>query len=280
MTEVHLAVSVIEVTGTGDPRLSDYRNIPDPELLRSRGLFIAEGRHVVRRLLASPRFRVRSLLLTPSARAGLADILPGVPGVPVFVVSQEAMRAIAGVNIHRGCLAAGERPEPSRWQDVVAGATRVVVLEGVANADNVGGIFRNAAAFGVDAVLLGPSCADPLYRKAIRTSMAAALQVPFAPMTDWPGDLLKLKARGFRLWALAPHSSGSALRDAVAQRFSAARRIALLVGHENDGLSAAALEAADARVRIPMAAGVDSLNVATAAAIALYELAQSLERRA
>jgi tRNA G18 (ribose-2'-O)-methylase SpoU len=269
MTEVHLAVPVFEVTGTDDPRLSDYRNIPDPDLLRTRGLFIAEGRHVVRRLLASRRFRVRSLLLTPAAQAGLADLLSTVPGVAAFVVSQEAMNAIAGFNIHRGCLAAGQRLPPARWEDLAAGATRLVVLERVSNADNVGGIFRNAAAFGVDAVLLGPSCADPLYRKAIRTSMGAALQVPFAAMEDWPKDLSNLRALGFGLWALTPSSEARLLRHAEPPA-----RLAWLVGHEGEGLSEAALAHADARVRIQMAEGIDSLNVATAAAIALYETAQ------
>ncbi len=272
MTEVHLAVPIFEVTGTGDPRLSDYRNIPDPDLLRSRGLFIAEGRQVVRRLLAVPRFRVRSLLLTPAARAGLADLLLQVADVPVFVVTRDAMNAIAGFNIHRGCLAAGERPAPARWEDLAAAARRLVVLEGVGNADNVGGIFRNAAAFGVDAVLLGPSCADPLYRKAIRTSMGAALQVPFASMDDWPVDLSRLKELGFGLWALTPSVDARLLPHAEPPA-----RLAWLVGHEGEGLSPAALEAADLRVRIPIAKGLDSLNVASAVAIALYESARRPE---
>jgi tRNA G18 (ribose-2'-O)-methylase SpoU len=280
MPEVHLAVPVVEVTGTGDPRLADYRNVPDPDLLRSRGLFIAEGRHVVRRLLASPRFRTRSLLLTPAALAGLAGV-PLAPDLPVFVVSQEAMNAVTGFNMHRGCLAAGERPAPVPWEAAAAGARLVVVLERVANADNVGSIFRNAAAFGAGAVLLGPACADPLYRKAIRTSMGAALQVPFAWMEDWPGDLARLKASGFGLWALSPDRQAVPLRDAVAQHrlvaqpVSAADRIALLAGHEGEGLSDGALAAADVLVRIPMARGVDSLNVATAAAIALYAITAS-----
>jgi tRNA G18 (ribose-2'-O)-methylase SpoU len=267
-------VPVVEVTGTGDPRLADYWTIPDPDLLRSRGLFVAEGRHVVRRLLASTRFRTRSLLLTPAAHRGLTDVLPLVPDIPVFVVSQEAMNTVAGFNIHRGCLAAGERPPAQKWELVAAGARVVVALERVANADNVGGIFRNAAAFGADAVLLGPGCADPLYRKAIRTSMGAALQVPFAAMDDWPADLRRLGALGFGLWALSPARDALPLRDVVAQRVSAAERIVLLVGHEGEGLSPAALEAADVRVRIPMSGGVDSLNVAASAAIALYELTQ------
>ena len=273
MLEVHLAVPVFEVTGTDDPRLADYRNVPDPDLLRSRGLFIAEGRHVVRRLLTSTRFRTRSLLLTPAARLGLADVLSSAPSLPVFVVSQEAMNSVTGFNIHRGCLAAGERPAPARWEDVAAGAARLVVAEQVANADNVGGIFRNAAAFGAGGVLLGPACADPLYRKAIRTSMGATLQAPFAAMEDWPADLSRLKALGFGLWALTPSADARPLwhEDPPA-------RVALLVGHEGEGLSEAALAAADVRARIPMAEGADSLNVATAVAVALYEITASTSR--
>jgi tRNA G18 (ribose-2'-O)-methylase SpoU len=260
---------VIHVASLSDPRIEDYRNVPDPELLRSRGIFIAEGRHVVRRLLTESRFTTRSILLTPSAQESLSDLLSRYEGIPTFVVTQDAMNAITGFNIHRGCLAIGERlPLPS-WEWLAGGARLLVVLEHVSNADNVGAIFRNAAAFGVDAVLLGPSCADPLYRKAIRTSMGAALRLPFARMEDWPGALHRLRAQGVRLIALTPSADARAL-EAGRQPI----RTAVLVGHEGQGLSDAALSAADVRVRIPMAAGVDSLNVATATAIALYAMAE------
>ena len=260
-------MGIVHVASLDDPRLEDYRNVPDPELLRRRGVFVAEGRHVVRRLLTESRYTARSLLLTPAAADGLADLSSRLDGVPVFVVSQAAMNAITGFNIHRGCLAIGERPPLPPWQSLARDARRLVVLERVSNADNVGGIFRNAAAFGVDAVLLGPSCTDPLYRKAIRTSMGAALRLPFAAMEDWPLDLHRLKAQGFRLMALTPSADARALDD-----IDASTATALLVGHEGTGLSDDALAAADVRVRIPMAPGVDSLNVATAAAIALYAL--------
>ena len=263
---------IIPVADLSDPRLDDYRNVPDPELLRARGLFIAEGRHVVRRLLAAPRFRTRSMLLTAAAAQALADTVDTARSLPIYVVSQEAMNTITGFNIHRGCLAVGERPEAAAWPEAVRDASLVVVLERISNADNVGGIFRNAAAFGAGAVLLGPACADPLYRKAIRTSMAAALTVPFAPMHDWPGDLVRLRAGGFTLLALTPSPSAPTLRQAIA--VGQPVRAAILVGHEGDGLSADGLNAADAHVRIPMANGVDSLNVAAATAIALYELSQ------
>ncbi len=263
---------IIPLADVADPRLDDYHDVPDPELLRSRGIFIAEGRHIVRRLLTSTRFRTRSLLLTPAAQEGLADVLPQ-RELPVFVVSQSAMNTITGFNIHRGCLAVGERPQAARWKDLVHDAARLVILERVSNADNVGGIFRNAAAFGVDAVLLGPGCTDPLYRKAIRTSMGAALRVPFAAMRDWPADLAALKASGFTLLALTPAPGALSIGD-----MSAGGRTALMVGHEGEGLSAPAISAADRRVRIPMAPGIDSLNAATAVAIALYEMSRRQNR--
>jgi tRNA G18 (ribose-2'-O)-methylase SpoU len=258
---------IVHVASIDDPCLNDYRNVPDPELLRSHGVFVAEGRHVVRRLLTQSRYKTRSLLLTPAAAESLADLLPRLDTIPVFTVSQEAMNAITGFNIHRGCLAIGERLPLPAWTSLARGARRLVVLEHVSNADNVGGIFRNAAAFGVDAVLLGPSCTDPLYRKAIRTSMGAALQIPFATIDEWPDDLRRLRAGGLHLVALTPAPEAQAI-----EALGPPDRAALLMGHEGHGLSAAALALADLRVRIPMAAGIDSLNVATAAAIALYAL--------
>jgi tRNA G18 (ribose-2'-O)-methylase SpoU len=180
------------------------------------------------------------------------------------------MNGITGFNIHRGCLAIGERPGPRHPQDVIRDTTRLVVLERIANADNVGGIFRNAAAFAADAVLLGPGCTDPLYRKAIRTSMGAALTVPFAVATEWPALLDDLRAAGVSVIGLTPASSAAPLQECAGQLRG--RRAAVVVGHEGDGLSVAALTACDHHVRIPMAPRVDSLNVATAVALALYEL--------
>lgn len=258
---------LVPVADAGDARIDDYRNVPDPELLRTRGLFVAEGRHVVRRLLTASRFQARSLLLTPAALDGLRDLLASHDGVPVYVVSQEVLNTITGFNIHRGCLALGERRPLPEWREVAAGASRLLVLERVANADNVGGIFRNAAAFGA-AVLLGPACTDPLYRKAIRTSMGAALQVPFASLASWPDDLRALRADGFTLVALTPAADAQPLPTIARPR----DRLAVLLGHEGTGLSPDALQAADLHVRIPMMPGVDSLNIATAAAIALYAL--------
>jgi tRNA G18 (ribose-2'-O)-methylase SpoU len=260
---------LIYVDEIADPRLAPYRNVPDPELLRERGIFIAEGRLVVARLLSQAALRTRSVLVTQSACDALSDLFDRMPELPVYVVTQRTMNQITGFNIHRGCLAVGERPPARSWREVAAGASLLAVLERVSNADNVGGIFRSAAAFGAPAVLLGPACADPLYRKAIRTSMGAALRLPFASMPEWPEDLARLKAAGFRLVALTPRADAVPLSEIGHMANGAA---ALLVGHEGDGLSAEALAVADVRARIPMAAGTDSLNAATAAAIALYEL--------
>lgn len=261
---------IVPISDPADPRLDDYRSIPDPALIARHGLFVAEGRLVVRRLLTESAYAARSLLLTDTALAALRDLIAARPGLPAFVVPQEIVQHITGFNIHRGCLAIGEHPPRRRWNDVVRDADRVVVLERIGNPDNIGGIFRAAAAFGVGAVLLGPGCSEPLYRKAIRTSAGAALVVPFAEDVEWPGVLTELRAAGVSAVALTPAAHAAPLKQcATALR---GRRVAVLVGHEGDGLSAAALAACGCHARIPMAPGVDSLNVVTAAAIALYEL--------
>ena len=260
------------IADSTDPRLDDYRSIPDPELLRSRGIFIAEGRLVARRLLTKSAYTTRSVMVTEAARASLADVLDARSDVPVYVVSSSLMQDISGFNIHRGCLAVGERPRPTTWQQVVAGGRTVVVLERVANADNVGGIFRNVAAFGADAVLLDDASADPLYRKAIRTSMAATLLVPFARVDGCNSILRELAAAGFATVALTPVASAPTIHstvDAVGPR-----PVALALGHEGEGLTTAALEACEFRARVPIASTVDSLNVSAAAAIVLYAFGQ------
>jgi tRNA G18 (ribose-2'-O)-methylase SpoU len=263
-----MAVFVVE--SPTDSRLDAYRNVPDPELLCSRGVFVAEGRLVVRRLLTESGYVTRSVMVTGSAHAALADALAARPEVPVYVVPLSTMNDVAGFNIHRGCLAIGERPAAARWQDAVGGQRTVVVLERVANADNVGGIFRNAAAFGGGAVLLDPMSTDPLYRKAIRTSMGAALLVPFARVDAAAAVLRELRAGGFATIAMTPAASASTIRST--REAVGGRPVAIALGHEGDGLSVAAQEACEHRARIPIASTVDSLNVAAAAAIALYEL--------
>jgi tRNA G18 (ribose-2'-O)-methylase SpoU len=263
-------VPAIPIAAIDDPRLRDYRNVPDADLLQRDGLFVAEGRLVVERLLTHPTLTTRSVLVTETAFRALGGVLAHRAEVPVFVAPPALVQGITGFNIHRGCLAIGERPRMEPWPHVVQHARRLVILERVANADNMGAVFRNAAALGGDAVLLGPSCVDPLYRKAIRTSMGAALIVPYAHAVSWPGDLAGLRARGFGLVGLTP-SGGRTLRD-VAAALPRDPLVAILLGHEGEGLSVEALDACDHRAAIPMTLGVDSLNVATAAAIALYEI--------
>ncbi len=284
-----------------DPRVADYRHVPDPELLRRGEIFVAEGRLVVRALLADSPFVTRSLLVTETALEALHDVIePRLGDLPVYVVTQGAIQHLTGFNIHRGCLAIGERPAPVVLEEFLETVRRdtaigqawgkapalpepqtrrfaprpagspLVVLEQIVNADNVGGIFRNAAAFGAAAAVLGPNCCDPLYRKSIRTSMGAVLRVPFVGAGDWPSALRRLREAGFTVVALTPRPDALSIEEFV----PGGRSLALLAGSEGGGLSAAALDAADVAIRIPMATGVDSLNVATAVGIALHRLAE------
>jgi tRNA G18 (ribose-2'-O)-methylase SpoU len=271
-------VPVLSIDDAGDPRLADYRGIPEPELARTRGVFVAEGRLVVRRLLSS-RFTTRSVLVTPSVLDTVKADLESHPCLPVFVVPQSLMNAVAGFNIHRGCLAIGERPAPESWEGLVRSRRsldrprNLVALERVGNADNVGATFRAAAAFGAGGVLLDPSCADPLYRKTIRTSMGAALQVPFATEVPLIEALAHLRDDGWSTVGLTPDASAPPARDVFA-RVSRDRAV-LVLGHEGDGLTTATAAACTHVARIPMTTDVDSLNVAMAAGIALYEWRQA-----
>jgi tRNA G18 (ribose-2'-O)-methylase SpoU len=268
---------VVRISGPDDPRVEAYRSVTDSDLIRARGLFVAEGRLVVERLIAEGRYDIRSLLLSETARRALEPALGALePSVPIYVCEAADFRGIAGYDVHRGCLALSSRPSPPVIDDLLATARLVVVLEGVTNADNVGGVFRNAAAFDVDAVLLDAASCDPLYRKAIRTSMAAALHVPFARLTnhadEWPAALAGLKARGFTIAAFTPAAAGRDLDELAASLDSL--RLALLFGSEGPGLGAASEAAADHRVCIPTNPRVDSLNLAVAAGIALHRLSR------
>lgn len=266
-------MAVEPIQSVDDPRVDAFRAVRDGELVRSRGLFVAEGRLVVRRVLEDPRFRPHSVLVTPTAQADLSAALASLdPEVPVLIAAQADLAAIAGYDVHRGCLALVHRPPTASIEDLTASANLLLVVEAVANADNVGSIFRNAAAFGAGGVLLSPSCCDPLYRKAIRTSMGAALRVPFARARDeeWPEVLLRVRRARFTLVALTPREPSETL-DAFSAR-PRLEKIALIVGAEGAGLTPAVESAADCRVRIPISGDVDSLNVASATAIALYQL--------
>ena len=261
-------MQAIRIGSPDDERLTVFRNVPDPQLLQRLGLFVAEGRLVVARLLAS-RLETRALLVTDAALASLTSVLVD-RTFPVYVVPQSVMSGVTGFNFHRGCLAVGVRPPARDWREVIRDARRLVILERIGNVDNVGSIFRTAAALGVDGVLLQTDCADPLYRKAIRTSMAATLTLPFSHAHAWPDTLTQLANAGWTVAALTPAIDAMPLRDFVS---AGASRIALVVGHEGEGLTRGALEACTHRVRIPTHAAVDSLNVAAAAAIAMYEVA-------
>jgi tRNA G18 (ribose-2'-O)-methylase SpoU len=276
------------IDGPDDPRVAAFRDVPDSERLLSQGLFVAEGRLIVRRVVEDPRYRVRAVLVNEASRRELAPVFEkGAADVPVFVGEREAFLGLTGYDLHRGCLALVERPPaltpldvlatsvpgatsvPPQGTEVAAGGT-VLILEGVSNADNVGGVFRNAAAFGARGVLLSPSCCDPLYRKAIRTSMGAVFRVPFARLDDWPEALALVRTAGFTIAALTPRAPSETL-EAFAAR-PRPSRLAFLAGTEGAGLTPTAEAAADRRVRIAIDESVDSLNVAVAVGIALYAL--------
>ena len=262
---------VERVTRADDPRVAAYRGLRDGDLLRSCGLFVAEGRLVVRRVLEDSRYRVQSVLVNDAALRDLELAMVTLDSaVPIFVCAADQMADIAGYDVHRGCLALVHRLPPASVDALILAATTLVVLEGVGNADNVGGVFRNAAAFGVDGVLLSPACCDPLYRKAIRTAMAATLRVPFARAAedDWPGTLARVKAAGFTIVALTPRKPSETLQQFASR--PRPTRLAVMVGTEGAGLTPEAEAAADHRVRIPIAGDIDSLNLAVATGIALY----------
>ena len=255
-----------------DPRLADYTHLREPSrrmgLERERGIFTVEGRLSLEALVDSP-YEIRSVLVSSAYAPRLGDLVPD--DVPVLVVPARSIEAISGVHFHRGVLAVASRPVLPPVADLVRGASRVLVLEAVNDHENIGSLFRNAAAFGVDGVVLDPTCADPLYRRSTRVSLGHVLRVPFARVEPggWPGALAALRKDGLEVLALTPDPDADPIGDIAA---APPRRVALMVGAEGPGLTEAAMAAAGRRIRIPMAAGVDSVNVATAAAIALSAL--------
>jgi len=263
-------MAVEEIADLDDPRLADYVHLREPSrrmhLERERGIFTVEGRLSIEMLLAS-RYEVRSLLVATEHVGRVASMLH--TEVPIFSMPAAAMEEVTGVHFHRGVLAVAERPELPSVAELVADAGRVVVLEAVNDHENIGALFRNAAAFGVDAVVLDPTTTDPLYRRSTRVSLGHVLTVPFARAAAWPDAVDELRGLGFVTVALTPSPDAEPLGRLVADP---PERVALLLGAEGPGLTDAALATVDRRVRIPMAAGVDSVNVATAAAIALSAL--------
>jgi tRNA G18 (ribose-2'-O)-methylase SpoU len=249
--------------------IDDYRIVADHAALERAGLFVAEGRLVVERLLEDARYRVHSVLVTPAAAAAMGAVLARHPDVAVLVSEPADVEQITGVNFHRGCLALAHRQRAQIPIDQLAAHARILGIEGVGNPDNIGGLFRSALALGVDAVLLDSTAGDPLYRKATRTSMAATLRVPYSRAIDLSETLAQLRTRGFRVVALTPDPSTTAIDEVELDR---AVRLVVLVGSESGGLSDAAFAQSDLRVRIPVDPRADSLNVVAAASIALHAL--------
>jgi tRNA G18 (ribose-2'-O)-methylase SpoU len=256
-----------------DPRLADYTSLTDVELRRRRepaeGLFIAEGEKVIRRAGAAG-YGMRSMLLSAKWVDAMSEVIAATDA-PVYVVEPALAERVTGYHVHRGALASMARlplPEPA---ELLAGARRVVVMEAVNDHTNIGAIFRSAAALGMDAVLLSPDCADPLYRRSVKVSMGAVFAVPYARLHSWPADLhTVVRAAGFHLLALTPAPDAVDLTT-----FRPPPRLALLLGAEGSGLTPRAQAAATTRARIPMSHAIDSLNVGAAAAIAFYATSPS-----
>lgn len=266
-------MTVIRLSSADDPRLDDYRNLTDVNLRRAveprEGLYMAEGSKVIERALAAGH-KPRSMLLSEKwLEPTLGALGERADGLTVYVAPEEALAKVTGYAVHRGALAAMQRPPLPSVAEVLAQARTVVVLDGLVDHTNVGAIFRSVAGLGADAVLISPTCADPLYRRSVKVSMGTVFQVPWTRVAPWPEGLDELRDEGFVVAALAL-SEGAVPLDAFARERPA--KVALVLGAEGDGLAPAVQNAADAVVTIPMAGGVDSLNVAAASAVALWAL--------
>jgi len=256
----------------GDPRLADYTSLTDVALRRVRepaeGLFMAESTQVIRRALAAGH-RLRSVLTAPRWLPEMPDVLDAAAGqgAPVLVAEEPLLTRITGFHLHRGALAAMHRPPLVPVAAVLAGARRAVVLEDLVDHTNVGAVFRSAAALGVQAVLVTPRCADPLYRRSVRVSMGTVFAVPWTRIAPWPAALAEVRAAGFTVAALGVRPGAVPLDEVAA---APPERLCWVLGTEGDGLSPPALAATDVTVAIPMTGGVDSLNAAAAAAVAFW----------
>ena len=263
---------LVEIEAADDPRLADYRDLRDVELRKhleaEHGLFIAEGEKVVRRAVEGGH-TPRSFLMAPRWLEGLAEVLAA-SDAPCYVVSEALAEQVTGFHVHRGALASLERRPLPTLDDVLDGARTVLVLEEIVDHTNVGAIFRSGAALGVDAVVLTPRCADPLYRRSVKVAMGAVFALPWTRLPDWYDALPALAERGFTTVALTLAPDAVAVEEAVA----GVDRLALVLGSEGHGLSPRWEQAADRRASIPMAAGIDSLNVAAATAVACYVAAR------
>ncbi|MGP1347264.1 MAG: TrmH family RNA methyltransferase [Phycisphaerales bacterium] len=280
----------ITIDDPNDPRLDPFRSLRDADIARHHNLFLIEGRFAVHAMLSASRYTPHAILLTPSAwHAMRCDIIEPAapPSLPIYLIDREHMQQLTGFDMHRGCIAAAHRPAaPPTPDDILRESTAsnphspILILEDLANHDNIGGIFRSAAALGAGAILTSPRCCDPLYRKAVRVSMATVLRIPFATVTPWPDALPELAQR-HNLLPIALCTDPDArpaehLDHIAAQARASARRIALILGAEGPGLSARARALATERIRIRMDPTVDSLNVVVAAAIALHRIAHAV----
>lgn len=267
---------VVEIADPDDPRIADYRHLTDVEL-RTRvespaGLFIAEGYLVIEKVIERG-LRIRSALVEPRRVDRLLGILEsaGLDTV-IYCAPHQVLESITGYRVHRGVLACVDRPDVMTVDDLINRTGDLIALEGLVDPTNVGLALRSAAALGIEAAIVSPDCADPFYRRAVRTSMGASLTLPLARSHDWPGDLDRLRAGGYHVMALSPDPAGLALEQAVDRARTRAHRILALFGTEGDGLRPDTLDRVDQRVFIPMAAGIDSLNVAAAVAVVAYAL--------
>ncbi|WP_042404597.1 TrmH family RNA methyltransferase [Streptacidiphilus carbonis] len=264
---------LITIDDPQDPRLRDYVALTDVELRRRRepeeGLFIAEGEKVIRRARLAG-YRMRSMLLSSKWIDVMRDVIDEVPA-PVYAVAPELAEQVTGYHVHRGALASMQRKPLADAAELLTTARRIAVLEGIVDHTNIGAVYRSAAALGMDAILLSPDCADPLYRRAVKVSMGTVFSVPYAVLDPWPRSLETLREAGFSLLALTPHGDSGPLNEVSPKLLG---RCAVMLGSEGHGLSTEALRAADAWVRIPMSHDVDSLNIAAAAAVSFYALSQ------
>jgi tRNA G18 (ribose-2'-O)-methylase SpoU len=263
----------LAVTDSGDPRLADYVRLREVSLRRhleaEQGLFIAEGAKVIRRAIEAG-YRPRSFLLAERWLDGLYDVFTRWPAVPVYVVTEDVAEQVTGFHVHRGALASLQREQRHSVEEILA-LQRLVVLEDIVDHTNVGAILRNAAGLGWDGALLSPRAADPLYRRSIKVSMGAVFSLPWARLEDWGAAPQLLSAAGFLTVALSLAPDAVEVRQ-LASSLTPQTRIALMFGTEGSGLSKRWSDGATVRSRIPMSAGIDSLNVAAAAAIACYSL--------
>jgi tRNA G18 (ribose-2'-O)-methylase SpoU len=264
-------VELLPVTDPDDRRLDDYRGLTDTALRAlsepSGGLYIAESTKVIARAVGAGH-RPRSVLVQERRVEDIRAIV-GDLDVPVYVVPDEVAEAVTGFAVHRGTIASMHRPALPTVREVLEGASLVLILENIGDHTNVGAAFRAAAGLGADAVLVSPGGADPLYRRSVRVSMGTVFQVPWTRITDWDTAIADLHAEGFDIAALALRDDAVTLDAYAADRPA---RVALVMGSEGDGLSREAMQGADTIVTIPMSGGVDSLNVASAAAVALWSM--------